>query len=55
LQSSRKVESWLLWIATNIIAVGVYFTKALYPTTILYIILLGLAVLGLHTWRKQSV
>jgi nicotinamide mononucleotide transporter len=55
LQSSRKLENWLLWIATNIIAIGVYFAKALYPTTILYIILLGLAVLGLQAWRKQVV
>jgi nicotinamide mononucleotide transporter len=55
LQSLRKLENWLLWIATNIIAIGVYFTKALYPTTILYIILLGLAVVGLQTWRKQEI
>jgi nicotinamide mononucleotide transporter len=53
LQSLRKLENWWLWIATNIIAIGVYFTKALYPTTILYIILLGLAIVGLQTWRKQ--
>lgn len=55
LQSARKLESWILWIATDIIAVAVYFSKALYPTTILYIIFLVLAVLGLRTWRKQLV
>jgi nicotinamide mononucleotide transporter len=55
LQSLRKLENWWLWIATNIIAIGVYSVKALYPTTILYIILLGLAVMGLQTWRKQAV
>jgi nicotinamide mononucleotide transporter len=53
LMSHRKLENWLFWIATNIIAVGVYFSKALYPTTILYAILLVLAVLGWREWRKQ--
>jgi nicotinamide mononucleotide transporter len=53
LMSLRKLENWALWILTNIIAVGVYFAKALYPTTILYVILLVLAVLGWRAWRKQ--
>jgi nicotinamide mononucleotide transporter len=55
LQSTRKIESWVLWIVTNIIAVAVYFSKALYPTTILYIILLLLSVLGLKAWRKYGI
>jgi nicotinamide mononucleotide transporter len=55
LQSLRKLENWLLWIVTNIIAIGVYFAKGLYPTTILYIILLGLAVVGLQAWRRQAI
>ncbi len=55
LQSSRKLENWILWIATDIIAVGVYFSKALYPTAILYVIFLVLAVLGLQAWHKQVV
>jgi nicotinamide mononucleotide transporter len=54
LMSYRKLENWLFWIAANIIAIGVYFSKALYPTTILYAILLGLAMLGWRAWRKQS-
>jgi len=33
LQSTRKIESWLLWIAVDIVAVGVYAWKGLYPTT----------------------
>jgi nicotinamide mononucleotide transporter len=54
LMSYRKLENWLLWIVANFIAVGVYFSKGLYPTTILYAILLVLAVLGWFEWRKQS-
>ncbi len=55
LMSRRKAENWLYWIAANIIAIGVYASRALYPTTILYAILLILAVLGWFEWRKQSV
>ncbi|GAA0568613.1 nicotinamide riboside transporter PnuC [Rhizomicrobium electricum] len=53
LQSYRKVESWLWWIAVDIVAVGVYAWKGLYPTTGLYAIFLVLSVAGLLSWRRQ--
>ena len=53
LQSVRKIESWLWWIAVDIVAVGVYFWKGLYPTTVLYLIFLGLSAAGLVSWRRQ--
>jgi nicotinamide mononucleotide transporter len=52
--SVRKIENWAWWIAVDIVAIGVYFWKGLYPTTILYVILLGLSVCGLIAWLKQS-
>jgi nicotinamide mononucleotide transporter len=53
LQSYRKVESWLWWIAVDIVAVGVYAWKGLYPTTALYAIFLAMSVAGLISWRRQ--
>jgi nicotinamide mononucleotide transporter PnuC len=53
LQSVRKIESWLWWIAVDVVAIGVYFWKGLYPTTGLYGIFLALSVMGLISWRRQ--
>ena len=51
---ARKVlENWLFWITVDVLAVGVYATKKLYPTTVLYAVFLVMAVLGWLAWRKQ--
>ena len=52
LQSLRRVESWMLWIAADLIAVPLYWWKGLYPTAILYLVFLGLAVAGLLSWKR---
>lgn len=53
LMSLRKIENWAWWIAVDIVAVGVYFWKGLYPTTVLYVIFLGLSITGLISWWRQ--
>ena len=56
---ARKVlENWLIWIAVDILALGVYSARQLYLTTGLYAVFLILATLGLVQWirsyRKQQ-
>lgn len=51
LMSVRKLENWWLWILANIISIGLYAAKALWITTGLYVLLLGISVLGLARWR----
>lgn len=53
LQSARKTATWLFWIAVDIVAVGVYFWKGLYPTTALYAIFLAMSIAGWVSWRRQ--
>ena len=48
----KLLESWLLWILVDVISVGLYFAKALYPTAILYLVFLGLASWGWFEWRN---
>jgi nicotinamide mononucleotide transporter len=52
LMSWRKLENWLLWIAADMLGIGVYFAKGLYPTVGLYTLFLGMAVAGYIQWRK---
>jgi nicotinamide mononucleotide transporter len=51
---ARKVlENWLFWITVDVLAVGVYAAKKLYPTTALYAVFLVMAVSGWLAWRRQ--
>lgn len=51
---SRKVlENWLLWIVTDVIAIGVYAGQSLAATAVLYMVLLGMACWGLWEWRRN--
>ncbi len=52
LTARKKLESWLWWIAVDVVAVFVYWIKELYFTAGLYVIFLGLATLGYIEWRK---
>jgi nicotinamide mononucleotide transporter len=50
----RKVfESWILWIAVDVLSVGIYLAKGVYLTAILYVVFLVLAILGLREWRRR--
>ena len=53
LQSLRRVESWLLWIAVDVLAIGLYGWRGLYVTAALYALFLGMAVAGLIAWKRQ--
>jgi nicotinamide mononucleotide transporter len=51
LQTRKRIENWILWIAVDVVYVGMYVYKQLYPTAGLYAVFLVLAVLGLRQWR----
>lgn len=46
----RRVENWVLWILIDGASIAVYIAKGLYPTAGLYVLFLGLSVLGLREW-----
>jgi nicotinamide mononucleotide transporter len=48
----RRVENWVLWIAVDLIAVPLYWSRGLEPTAGLYALFLALAVAGLVTWSR---
>ncbi|MBR7838357.1 nicotinamide mononucleotide transporter [Actinospica durhamensis] len=49
----KKLQNWYLWIAADVIYVPLYFVKVLYLTGIVYVLFLGLCVLGLRAWVKE--
>lgn len=46
----RRVENWVLWILIDLGSIAVYLAKGLYPTAGLYVLFLGLSVMGLREW-----
>jgi nicotinamide mononucleotide transporter len=50
----KLLENWLVWIAVDVLAVGVYAYKQLYPTAALYALFLALAAAG-YLERKRSL
>ena len=49
----RKLENWLLWIVTDVVAIGLYLSKGLQPTAILYAVFLVLSVIGFVDWWRK--
>lgn len=52
LMARRFVENWALWIAVDVVAIGVYLAKGLAVTAALYAVFLALSIWGLNAWRK---
>ena len=46
----RRIENWVLWIAIDVAAIGLYINRELYPTAGLYGGFLVLSLIGLKEW-----
>lgn len=53
LMARKILENWLLWIAVDLIAIGIYFYKGLYPTALLFAVYLLLAIYGYWNWSVR--
>ncbi len=54
LMTRKKIESWYWWMVTNIASIPLYFAKGLVFTSVLYFVLLIMAVFGLIEWIKRA-
>ncbi len=54
LMARRYLENWLVWIAVDVVAIGLYWSRDLRFTSGLYFILLLLSVAGYREWRAQQ-
>lgn len=54
LLARRFVDNWAIWVAVDLVAIGVYAIKGLPVTAILYCVFLGLSVWGWIDWQRRA-
>jgi len=54
LLSRKKLENWLVWIAVDVLYVGLYLYKHLTLTAILYALFVLMAAAGWRSWRRAA-
>ncbi len=52
--AQKRIECWPLWIVLDLLYVGLFIDKQLYPTAVLYAVFTALAVYGWLAWRQAS-
>jgi nicotinamide mononucleotide transporter len=48
----KLVENWLVWLAVNVVSVGLFAVKGLWLTVILYTLFAVLSLVGWRAWRR---
>ncbi|MEO7041946.1 MAG: nicotinamide riboside transporter PnuC [Gemmatimonadaceae bacterium] len=53
MMTRKLIENWLIWIAVDVVYVGMFIFKGLYLTAFNYGIYLALAALGYIAWKRS--
>ncbi len=52
LTALRKIENWYWWLIADLIMIIVYAKKELYITSIYAVLIFGIGILGILSWKK---
>ena len=50
----RRIENWVLWIAIDVVSVGLYIARGLNLLAALYVAFLVLSAIGLRQWTRAA-
>ena len=53
--AQRKIENWLAWIVSNLVAIPLNFYKGFMLFTLMYVLFLFMAWMGYQTWKKNKL
>ncbi len=51
--AKRKMENWLAWIVSNVVAIPLNFYKGFVLFTLMYVLFLILAIAGYKEWKEK--
>lgn len=54
MMTRKLLEHWLLWIAVDVVYVGLFINRQLLLTAILYTVFLALAIIGFVQWKRSA-
>jgi nicotinamide mononucleotide transporter len=52
LLTKKVIENWYVWMAADILYIGLYIQRGLYLTSVLYVIFLLMCVAGAVEWQR---
>ena len=53
LMTRKYLENWHGWITADVLFIGLYLSRALYLTAVLYVVFLLMCLVGLKQWRAS--
>ncbi len=54
MMTRKLLENWLLWIAVDVIYIGLFINRQLVLTAMLYAVFLVLAIIGYRQWHRSA-
>ncbi len=51
MMTKKLLENWLVWVAVDVVYIGMFIYKSLYVTAALYLVFLMLSVMGYRQWK----
>ena len=54
LLNNRRIENWVLWVAIDVVSIGLYLFRDLFFLAVLYVAFLVISVIGLREWTRAS-
>jgi nicotinamide mononucleotide transporter len=54
MMTRKLLENWLLWIAVDVVYIGLFINRQLPLTAILYTVFLVLAIIGYVQWHRSA-
>lgn len=53
MMTRKLLENWIVWVAVDVVYIGMYINKSLHVTAVLYFIFLVLSAVGYFQWRRS--
>jgi nicotinamide mononucleotide transporter len=50
----KLIENWPVWLAVNVLSLGLFALKGLWLTVLLYVIFAVLSLAGWRAWRRSA-
>jgi nicotinamide mononucleotide transporter len=51
MMTRKLLESWIVWVTVDLVYIGMFIYKELYPTAVLYVVFTILAAWGYFQWK----